>query len=149
MFLVSRRGSNILLVNDLDTLPANFLVSKLRPWPLIFDSHEYFTERAELNNRIFVRNFWLRLEKFLVPRVKLAYTVNETLAKMYAAKYGISFGVVRNLPDENIAEVPYSLPEHFKNQKIILYQGALNKDRGLEQIIKLMPGLDIASLVIA
>ncbi|MCK4921083.1 MAG: glycosyltransferase [Bacteroidales bacterium] len=149
LYLITRRGKVILLANDLDTLPANYLASVLRGWKLIYDSHEYFTEVPELSDRKFVRNFWLQLEKILVPRVNLAYTVNETLAKMYSAKYGLKFHVIRNVPGEILKPIDYVLPDDFQEMKIILYQGAINKDRGLEGIIKLMSRLDEIALIIA
>lgn len=149
LFLISRKGKAILLANDLDTLPANYLVSILRGWKLVYDSHEYFTEVPELNGRPFTRNFWLQLEKILVPRVNLAYTVNETLAKMYSAKYGLEFHVIRNVPEKIYGISEYILPEGYSEKKIILYQGAVNKDRGLEEMIQLINYLDEAVLVIA
>lgn len=148
-YLITRRGKIILLANDLDTLPANYLASVLRGWKLIYDSHEYFTEVPELSDRKFVRNFWLQLEKILVPRVNLAYTVNETLAKMYSAKYGLKFHVIRNVSGEILKPIDYVLPDNLSEMKIILYQGAVNKDRGLEGIIKLMSRFDETALIIA
>ena len=59
------RKVDILLSNDLDTLPANYMISKLRNKTLIYDSHEYFTEVPELISRPRTRSFWLKLEKFM------------------------------------------------------------------------------------
>ena len=148
-YLISRKGEVVLLANDLDTLPANYLVSIIRGWKLIYDSHEYFTEVPELSNRNFVRKFWLRLEKFLVPRVNLAYTVNDTLAKLYSAKYGLKFHTIRNVPSRVSKVLNYSLPAGISGRKIILYQGAVNKDRGLEEMISLMSELDNTVFIIA
>lgn len=148
-FLLTRKGPAILLANDLDTLAANLMVSRLRGWTLIYDSHEYFTEVPELIDRNFVRKFWIRMEKILVPRVDFAYTVNDTLAKMYSAKYGKKFAAVRNVPDRNTRLEDYRLPEIAENKKIILYQGAVNKDRGIETMIQLIPQFGDVIFIIA
>ena len=139
----------VLISNDLDTLPANFLVSRLKRAKLVYDSHEYFTEVPELEGRKFVKQFWTLLERFLVPKVDVAYTVNESLAKMYSAKYGIEFGVIRNIPDNLVKEKKYSLPEEFENNGFIIYQGAINKDRGLEDVMELIGEEQQLRMVIA
>lgn len=128
----------ILVSNDLDTLPANFLVSRLKGAKLVYDSHEYFTEVPELIGRNFVKRFWQTIEKLLVPGVHAAYTVNESLAKMYSAKYGIEFGVLRNVPDNQYAEQEIAIPELFEKEGFIIYQGSVNKDRGLEELIDII-----------
>lgn len=137
-FLLFRKGPFVLVANDLDTLPANFLVSKFRRANLVYDSHEYFTEVPELTGRKFVKGFWQGLEKYLVPRVDSAFTVNSSLAKMYSAKYGIEFDVVRNVPDMDIPEKETFLPELFMKEGFIIYQGAVNKDRGLGELLEII-----------
>jgi glycosyltransferase involved in cell wall biosynthesis len=137
-YLLFKKGPMILVSNDLDTLPANFLVSRLRRAKLVYDSHEYFTEVPELIGRDFVKRFWQTIEKLLVPRVHSAYTVNESLAKMYSAKYGIEFGVLRNVPDNQYTEQEIIIPELFEKEGFIIYQGSVNKDRGLEELIDLI-----------
>jgi len=138
---------DVFVANDLDTLPANYLVSRIRRKPLVYDSHEYFTEVPELVNRTRVKAIWTRIEKALVPKVDAAYTVCESIAEVYRAKYGIDFKVVRNLPvratTENIGE------RNSNSPKIILYQGALNLGRGLEDTIKTMQFIDGAELWLA
>ncbi|MFW5832106.1 MAG: glycosyltransferase, partial [Prolixibacteraceae bacterium] len=85
---------DVYLSNDLDTLPANFFASKIRKSPLVYDSHEYFTEVPELIHRPGVQKIWQFLEKSMVPRIKYAYTVSESIAKNYRKKYGTQFQVV-------------------------------------------------------
>jgi glycosyltransferase involved in cell wall biosynthesis len=146
LFLLFQK-SDLLLSNDLDTLPANFLVSRLKRKKLIYDSHEYFTEVPELVGRPRVQKIWKWFEKKMVPGVDAAYTVCRSLADVYSEKYRIPFWVVRNLPFSADYHAERSQPDEKK--KTIIYQGALNKGRGLEQAIRAMQYLPEASLEIA
>ncbi len=139
--------NDVLLSNDLDTLPANFLASKMKKLPLVYDSHEYFTEVPELIHRPVVQRVWKWIEKRTVPHIKYAYTVCQSIASVYAEKYGTTFRVVRNLPAENTF-FQFNQPDK-KPGKMILYQGALNIGRGLEQVIRAMHFIENARLVIA
>ena len=118
--------SDILLSNDLDTLLANFLVSKIKRIPLVYDSHEYFTEVPELKNR-WSRKVWLKLESWIFPKLKNVYTVGEELAKVYSKKYGVKVDVVRNVPFQSIQDKG--------GNNYLLYQGAVNLGRGLIELI--------------
>lgn len=81
----------------------------------------------------------------MLPKIKYAYTVCDSIAKVYKEKYGVNFRVVRNLPTAtNIST------EKVQNEvKTILYQGAVNVARGLEQAIRAMHFIENAKLVIA
>lgn len=141
---------DIFVANDLDTLPANYLASHLRRKPLVYDSHEYFTEVPELIGRPVVRAIWKMIEKWLVPKVSAAYTVSGSIAEAYHDLYGVNFRVVRNLPSCLPSEIAKSekvtVPEA---PKIILYQGALNLGRGIEAAIRAMHFMDDAELWLA
>jgi len=136
---------DVLLSNDLDTLTANFIVSKIKNKPLVYDSHEYFTEVPELINRPKIQRIWEWLERKMVPKIKYAYTVCNSIANIYEEKYGTPFKVVRNIP--NAIKSPVVKNEN--STKIILYQGALNIGRGLKQAILSMKFIDDAKLIIA
>lgn len=131
---------DILLSNDLDTLLPNFLVSKLQGKKLVFDSHELFSEVPELVNRPFVKNVWMRLERWLYPKLKNTYTVCNSIADIYNTSYQTNFKVVRNIPTKK--EVAQGSAPFKTGKKIILYQGALNVGRGLELMINTIPFLD-------
>ncbi len=126
---------DILVSNDLDTLPANYLVSVIRRKPLVFDAHEFFTEVPELIDRKLVKSFWQYIERRILPRIKHAYTVCQSIADIYYAKYGVKMKVVRNLPikwDNIDRNNPYpGLP----TSEFVLYQGAVNQGRGLELLV--------------
>ncbi len=137
--------TDILLSNDLDSLTANLLASRLKRVPLVYDSHEYFTEVPELINRPRIQKIWEWLEARMLPKIKYAYTVCYSIAKVYREKYGTDFKVVRNLPQAK--EIISTKKE--SDEKLILYQGAVNVARGLEQAIRAMHHIENAVLVIA
>lgn len=136
--------------NDLDTLAAVYLAGRLRRKGIVYDSHEYFTEVPELVNRPGVRRIWEKLESLIFPRLTSVYTVNQSIASIYTEKYGVDVKVVQNLPPAVRPEpIPGFLPESFTGHPIILYQGAVNVGRGLEQIIQSMEFLPEMRLIIA
>ncbi len=138
---------DVLLSNDLDTLPANFLASKVKQKSLVYDSHEYFTEVPELINRPKAKKTWEWLEEKMVPKIKHAYTVCNSIAKVYEEKYGVAFKVVRNIPVSQ--SIQPDKKENKNTRKIILYQGAVNIGRGLKQVILAMHHVENAKLIIA
>ena len=142
LYLLTRKKIDVLVANDLDTLPANYLVSRIRKTELFYDSHEYFTESPELLNRENVKNFWLWLEKRMVPFVSHAYTVSHSIADEYNKKYEVRFGVVRNFPSPNKMANLVPIPFNPGEKKILIYQGSLNIGRGLELIIDSVKGIE-------
>ena len=146
-FYLIKSNIDVFVANDLDTLPANYLASKLKRKPLVYDSHEYFTEVPELIGRPIVKSIWIWLEKRLVPKVDAAYTVCESIAEVYHDLYGVDFKVVRNLPVclqiKHVSDEMSKIPD---SSKIILYQGALNLGRGIESAIRAMQYLENAEL---
>lgn len=146
-FYLLLKRSTILLANDLDTLPPNYIISKLKKSVLVYDTHEYFTETAEVYNRPFVKKIWQRIEKIFFPGVKYIYTVNNTIAGLYKEKYKKEILVVRNLPfkknsgENNNELIDFNFPP---GKKILLMQGnGLNENRGLEELVlsaPLLPG---------
>lgn len=143
--------ADLLYSNDLDTLLPNYLVSKLRSLPLIYDSHELFCEVPELLNSPFKRKIWLGIEKWIVPKLSYCITVNESIAKLFQEKYKVIFTAVRNISDvtENFkpkTKEELSLP---LQKKIIVLQGAgINIDRGAEELVDAMKFVDNAFLLI-
>jgi glycosyltransferase involved in cell wall biosynthesis len=135
---------DVLLANDMDTMLPNFLVAKLRGKKLVYDSHEYWTEVPELVDRGLTRAIWLWLEQRTFPRVDAAYTVNESIAKIYSEKYKLPVSVVRNLPFRAPSQAS-GVPK----ERLLIYQGALNVGRGIELMIEAMRFLPSYQLLIA
>lgn len=135
---------DILVANDLDTLPANALVKRIRRKKLVFDAHELFYEVPELNGKTFVKWFWRTIEKVFIRSADTYITVSPSIAEYYFSKYKIRFEVIRNLPLK-IEE----LKEYNQRENLLIYQGALNKDRGIETLIEAMQYIEGWKLIIA
>jgi len=146
-FVLLFTKKDILWSNDLDTLLPNYWVSKLQGKELIFDSHELFSEIPELEGRKFVKSFWLKIERTILPKLKKVITVSDSIKKHYEDLYGISVTLVRNLPIEKKVR-PKKFSFSTKGKKILLYQGSVNVGRGLELMIETMKFLEEHLLVI-
>ncbi len=148
LFFLLFSKADVLLANDLDALPANFLASRAKRCPLVYDSHELFPEVPELVDRPRIKRIWEWLERKMVPGLAHAFTVSESIARYYREKYGTSFRVVRNVPRAR-SFAPERKEERTGAEKIVLYQGAVNVHRGLENAIRAMKFLEGVRLVIA
>ncbi|MCX6231383.1 MAG: glycosyltransferase [Bacteroidetes bacterium] len=150
-FYLLANKQDLLIANDLDTLLPNYLISKIKRIPLVYDSHEYFCGVPELESNAFARNFWLKIERFIFPKLKHIFTVNDSIAELYRNQYNVELKVVRNIPlrQENInikSRKELMLPV---DKKILLLQGAgINVDRGVEELIEAMQWVDNAVLLI-
>ncbi len=131
--------ADLIVANDLDTLPACFLASLLKRKPIVYDSHEFYTETPELIHRPFTRNIWLSIEKSIFPKLDRIITVNKSIAQEYKMRYGKELYIIKNLPRKLIT---HSLPSPAKKpdgKKVILLQGAgINIDRGAEELVQAM-----------
>ncbi len=136
--------ADILCAIDLDTVLPCLFVSSILKQKRVYDAHEFFTEQKEIIRRPAIKSIWDRIESFAIPYYKKGYTVNSKLAELFAEKYGVNYGIIRN--------ISFSYPlENRDNQyfnKYILYQGAVNEGRCFEQLIPAMKWVN-AQLIIA
>lgn len=142
--------TDVILANDLDTLLPAFLVAKLRGKELVYDSHEYFTEAEGLTGRGFQKKVWLSIERFIFPKLKRVYTVNESIASIYRDLYNVKVDVVRNIPRKSHPEpIERSVLNLPKDKQIVILQGAyLDPDRGAKEALQSMAFLENVLLVI-
>jgi glycosyltransferase involved in cell wall biosynthesis len=149
IFLLFHRAC-LFFSNDLDTLLPNYLISKLKSFPLVYDSHEYFTETPELVNRKFVQNIWKNIEQWIFPKLNDVITVSQSIADLFHEKYRNKVAVVRNIPplpstiisDNPEHEIPGDLP-------VVLLQGSgINVQRGAEELVQAMQYVKNARLLI-
>ncbi len=141
----------MIVANDLDTLLAARMAQKYkRNVQLVYDSHEYYTGVPELVARPNVQKVWERIESSIFPKLNKIYTVNQSIAAMYEAKYGKKLFVVRNVSPKigelkKVKKSDYGIPE---NKKMLILQGAgINVDRGAEELVEAMKHIENAVLV--
>lgn len=130
---------------DLDTILPVATAGSWHRAKRIYDAHEWFTEVPELQGRSLVRSIWSAVGEWTVPLMDACYTVGPALAGILGKEYGRAFSVVRNVPLQR--DIPRQVPRI--EARLLWYQGALNKGRGLEQAIAALDLLPEYSLWIA
>ncbi|MBK8700214.1 MAG: glycosyltransferase [Saprospiraceae bacterium] len=140
-FLLLFRRFDVLYSVDTDTLTAVGLAKIFTRRKAVYDSHEWFTEVPELIGRPRIKAIWNGIERSFISGMDLCITVNESLASQFGINFKKPFLAIRNLPHRDISEVNQDLPA-----KILIYQGAVNKGRGIEcaiEALKYLPDFDL------
>ncbi|MBW8522071.1 glycosyltransferase [Chryseobacterium chendengshani] len=125
--------NTILHANDLDALLPNYLLSKKLNIPLVFDSHEIFSEMPAVQGKM-SQKLWRYLQNKIVPHLKFMITASGSYAKWFQNKYGVKPVVVQNAP----RKINFSFEIPNNNPKILLYQGAINPFRGIDKAVLAM-----------
>lgn len=143
------QNADIYHANDLNTLPQAIVCSKLRlkPKPLIYDSHEVQSDRTGYNPKTIKS-----IESFMLKFVDQMIVENHTRAKYNEDIYGFYPKTLYNYSEKyNIEEKP-QINLHKKigineDEKILLYQGGLQQGRGLELLIEAMDEIEEGHLL--
>ena len=142
---------DLLVANDLDTLLPNYLVSKIRNIPLVYDAHEYFTGVPELTGRKFIAKVWESIERWIFPKLEYVLTVSGPIADLYSDKYGIMPLVIRNV-SADYGDLPGFSRDHLgirsEDFLIILQGSGINIDKGAEELIDAIAVTENTSLII-
>ncbi len=136
--------ADIICACDLDTLLGSCLAASLKKSRLVFDAHEYFEESVEIIHKRPIQKIWEGIAYTCIPKTCARYTVSASLAHVLSEKYRYPFQVVRNIPDTVLGNCYKS-----RNHRLLWYQGAVNKGRGLELVIQSLLQLPEYSLGIA
>lgn len=134
---------DILLANDLDVMPANYLISVIKRKPLVYDTHEYFLGMPQLNGKRIAKKVWTFVERSTFPKLKYIYTICQSFCDLYYQDYGKRLWYIRNVPPRHIEEtfqfedlkrdIDSRIP---RDKNLLLYQGAgINHERGAEELI--------------
>jgi glycosyltransferase involved in cell wall biosynthesis len=135
-FYLLFKPCDVLCCIDLDTMLPVFFAGKLRGKKVVYDAHEYFSQQKEIITRPGVYRVWHWIERTFVPKIKYGYTVSHSIAAAFEQLYHVQYGLVMNCT----VLKPLILPADRKRS--ILYQGAVNEARGLEQLVPAMKQID-------
>ena len=135
-------AADVIHCNDLDTLTAGVLLRRRHRARLIYDAHELYPDMMAATSPLY-RGLWLLLEHRLIRFADAVLTVNDSLASELAHRHKLSVRptVVMNCPP--IVPLPAEQVSGVENEEyLILYQGHLNPERGLEALIDAVPLMD-------
>jgi len=131
-FYLLFKKADCLCAIDLDTILPVYFASRIKKTRRVYDAHELFCEMKEIVTRPGIYKIWKGIERFAVPRFQLGYTVNQPIAAEFKKMYKVSYDVVRNISLlEEYEEIP-------RQEKFIIYQGAVNEGRSFETLIPAM-----------
>lgn len=131
---------DLILANDIESLPISVKLAELKKCKLIYDAHEY-TPREFENSwrwRFFHQRYKIYLCKKYLPKVDVMLTVCDGIAEEYHRQFNIKPIVITNAPPfQNI--IPHKMN---KNKIRIIHHGAAMPERNLELSIQLAEYLD-------
>jgi hypothetical protein len=131
---------DIIIANDINTLPVALYLAKSNGAKVLIDCHEYTPREYDdqFKFSFFFKKYWDYICRTFLPKADMFTTVCGTIADEYQKNYGGDWEVITNAPfyaDLN--------PKPVENNKIrIIHHGGLNPTRNIEKMIKLIDLLD-------
>lgn len=129
---------DVILANDIETLPLAHRLSQKDKTRLIFDAHEYAPRHFEerLWWRVCFAPWYNAMCRKYIPKLAAMTTVSNGLALEYEREFGVKPSLVTNAPAyKKLSPVPVSNPIR------LVHHGIVNKSRKLESMIDLMKQL--------
>lgn len=136
--------------HDLNTLYPGTRVKRATGARLIYDAHELATHRNDMGP---VRRLWATVhEQWGLRDVDAMITTTDTWADYLVGRYRISRpSVVRNVPESQEIRQGFDLRAELGipvDQRVLLYQGSVQRNRGIEQVIDALGLLPRCVLVV-
>lgn len=142
-----RVRANVYHAHDLNTALPVYIAARLRGARYIYDAHEISTDRVGWQNK----RLWKFIEKRIVCNADGFITTNTSRADFFKKEYGVKqVTVVRNVPEYEEIQRSQRIRSELgiaSEVPVILYQGGLQPDRGLEIMVDIMQDFPDAVLV--
>lgn len=144
---------DILYSHDIFPLLPVYLVAKLKRIPFVYDAHEFWHGNSHIENRPFMKWFWTTYEKFFIQRADKVITVSNPIAEKLKKIYDLkTVKVFSNLPiAKDLPEDKYYIHKKLninKEIKIVLYQGHMLLNNGLDDVIKAFMNVDKKAVLV-
>jgi hypothetical protein len=131
---------DLILANDLMSLPLAIKIGKPFRSKIIVDAHEYeplhFDDRWWFN--FFLKGYWAYIASNYLPQANAMTTVCESIASEYQNNFGVSCQVLNNATQFHQLEPTPVDPNEIR----MVHHGICNPSRKLEKMIELMSYLD-------
>lgn len=141
-----KTGFDVVHCHDLDTLPLGFTLGKLKRKPIVYDSHESFTDMLEGSVSPTLRKALEKLENCWIRHIDLLITVGEKLRAYFeqrGARHSVVVGNWKRLDEfqrteaENLAvrqrlgippaaTVIVNITQLLSDRKIVEFLGAID-----------------------
>lgn len=134
------RSFDLIIANDLNTLPLSLRLASKCGHKVLLDAHEYEPRHFDDNwlFNFFFKDYWDYICHKYLPQVDVMTTVCQGIADEYKRVYGVECGVLTNAPFYEKLE-----PKPVQDDRIhIIHHGGLHTSRRLENMILLMDHLD-------
>ena len=139
-----------IIAADLYSLPS---ACSLNNKHIVYDSREIYTRLASLKHKKFTQSFWSLIEHFFITKTTHVFVTARSDKLFLIRKYKtINITVLKNFPSISIKSNDRYALKKFLNidlsTKIFLYQGVIQKGRGIRDMIRLLKFFDFANCVI-
>jgi glycosyltransferase involved in cell wall biosynthesis len=137
---LAQQSWDLIVANDIDTLPMAFEIKGASEAKVIFDAHEYSPRHFEnrLLWRIFFQPFYIDLCKKYIPKIDAMLTVGKGLAAEYHKNFGKQPTIITNAT--RYFEIEPQTPE--PNKIKLVHHGIANPSRRLDLLLEMMKNLD-------
>jgi glycosyltransferase involved in cell wall biosynthesis len=130
--------------HDIDGLLTIAWVARRKKIPLIYDSHELWSENLANSQLKWVRWMVPALEKYLLKFSQYGITASQSYADELKKKYGRDFSVIRNMPKlEDLRESQLDFHQMFPGETVLLHVGQTGAARGADKLISMMNYLPV------
>jgi len=143
---VRKYGPDIIYVHDYYLCLPGVIAKWIFRCRCIYDAHELIIPDPGTGKNHY--RFWYYLEKMLVKKMDSVIAANSERAQIMSEYYGISLPVViRNIPPQPKAfdalpDTVAKIVHQCKREKMLVYQGELAPNRGIEKFIMALAYLD-------